>query len=731
MRNILVAFVACGSLLAQDALTPRTTPPILNSTTPKGVRRGGTWEITVEGLNLSGATAVHFSKPGISGRIVKIRGLSDLPDRRLGSNGTPSTIDVGPLPPRVAVTVEVDVSADAELGPVSFRLQNYLGTSPADTILIEPKIMLVGDKEPNDTPEQAVEAVLPGVLTGEITRAGDVDMFRFSVRAGDQIAFENPSARAGSGLQPVVSILGEDRAVLREENKTQFVHRFEKAGTYYVRVTDYQQGGSMRHFYRIRTGEFEFAAPEPDRLAVELTLPELPKPEIAAATTNSTAAAAQPVAIPATVSGKLAGPQYFRFAAKKGQKVIIETIARRNGSDLDSAVEILDRDGKPIEIATVRAVAETTLVLRDHGSADRGMRLASPSGLMVGDYLMVGNEIIRIDSLPPGPDDDFQMESFAGQRVAHFGTSSEAHAVDRSVYKVQIHPAGAKFAPNGLPLVRLYASNDDGARGVGKDSYLEFTAPADGEYLVRLRDVSGSGNNEPFRLALRNPQPDFRLTVNPLNPNVPVGGSIPVTVTALRRDGFDAPIDVTIEDLPAGFKAARARIAPGQILTTVILSADADATLELAAPLKVAGRANGTTRYANPDDKLALIALMPKPDLVVAAQTREVTLEPGRSADVRLAITRQNGFIGRVPIQVRNLPPGVRVLDVGLNGVLVNEDETERSFTLEALPVAQPIEQVIYVTGTIETRSNMQNSYAAPEPVLLRVKPKATNVAAR
>jgi hypothetical protein len=629
------------------------------------------------------------------------------------------------------VIVEVEVSADAELGPVSFRLQNHLGTSPADTILIEPKIMLVGDKEPNDTPEQAVEAVLPGVLTGEITRAGDVDVFKLTVRAGDEIAFDNPSTRAGSALQPVVSIVGEDRAVLREESKPQFVHRFEKAGTYYLRVTDYQQGGSMRHFYRIRTGQFELAPPEPDRMAVELTLPDLPKPEIAASATNRTAATAQAVSIPATVSGKLGGPQYFRFSAKKGQRVIVETIARRTGSELDSAVEVLDRDGKPIEIATVRAVAETTLVLRDHGSADRGMRLASPTGLMVGDYLMIGSEIIRVDSLPPGPDDDFQMESFAGQRVAHFGTSSEAHAVDRSVYKVQIHPAAAKFAPNGLPLVRLYAANDDGSRGIGKDSYLEFTAPADGEYLVKLRDVSGSGNEQPFRLALRNPQPDFRLTVTPLNPNVPIGGSIPLTVTALRRDGFDAPIDVTIDALPAGLKASSGRIAPGQNSTVVLLSADADAKLELAAPLKVAGRAKGLTRYANPDDKLALIALMPKPDLVVHAQTREVTLEPGSSAQVKLAITRQNGFIGRVPVQVRNLPPGVRVLDVGLNGVLVNEDETERSFTLEALPIAQPIEQVIYIAGAIETRSNMQNAYAAPEPIVLRVKPKATNVAAR
>ncbi|HET8549399.1 MAG TPA: hypothetical protein VFL57_15410 [Bryobacteraceae bacterium] len=731
---IFAAFLACGSAAAAEAphpLTPRTTPPIVNSVYPKGVAIGTTSEITVEGLNLSGATAIHFSKPGITGRIIGTRALSDLPDVRLGANGTPSTIDVGPLPPRVAVTVEVSVGDTSEAGPVSFRLQNHLGTSPTDTILIEPKLTTAADKEPDNMPEQAIEAGLPAILTGEITRPGDVDVFRIRVAAGDEITFDNPSARAGSALQPVLAIIGEDRNIVREETKPQFTHRFLKPGTYYVRVGDYQQGGSMRHFYRIRAGKVPLPAAEPDRMAAELTMPDLPKPDVAASGSNLSAATAQSVPVPATISGKLSGPQYFRFAAKKGQKLIVEAVARRSGSEVDSIVDVLDREGKAIEIATVRAVAETTVVLRDHGSTDRGIRLAASTGLMVGDYLMAGSEIMRIESLPPGPDDDFIMESFSGQRIAQFGTSPESHAIDRSIYKVRIHPPGATFAPNGLPLVRLYASNDDGGRGLGKDSYLAFTAPADGEYIVRLRDVRESGDNQPFRLAVRAPQPDFRLTVSPANPNVPAGGAVPVTVTALRRDGFDGNIDVSVDDLPTGLNATPARIPAGQNSTVVILSAEEHAKLELAAPLKIAGRASGLTRYANPNDRLALIALMPKPDIVVTAETREVTLEPGTAAQVKVAIARQNGFIGRVPMQVRNLPPGVRVRDVGLNGVLVNENETERSFTIEALPVAQPIEQVFHVAGAIETRASMQNAYAAPQPILLRVKAKSAQVAAR
>jgi len=75
-----------------------------------------------------------------------------------------------------------------------------------------------------------------------------------------------------------------------------------------------------------------------------------------------------------------------------------------------------------------------------------------------------------------------------------------------------------------------------------------------------------------------------------------------------------------------------------------------------------------------------------------------------------------------VPVEVRNLPPGVLVTDVGLNGVLLNEDEERRSFTLEALPSAKPITQPIYVSGNVETRAGGQQNSFAGEPIQLTVK---------
>ena len=757
----------------------RITPPTVASVAPLGVARGTTVELTVEGFNLAKASAIYFSEPGIKGKIVRVKELPDLPDIRLGANGTPSTIDLGPLPPRNQVTVELDIDPEAAVGPVNFRIQTPLGTSPAGMINVEPYFGEAADREPNDTPETAFETYLPAVLAGTISKPGDLDFYQIKVKAGEELVFDNGAMELGSALQPLVAIVTADGTVVKEygydggRTVTSFAHKFAAAGTYYVRVSDYQRGGSGRHFYRIKVGQFPVvsgvyplgmakgaarkvsvrgyalgltdvavegkAAPEDeDAVIVRAQTPNgfaHNKVKLALGRDPEVEAGQQPGQMlkwPVTVNGWLDREQTFKIQAAKGQKVVLEVNARRLGSDVDSVIEVLDAQGKAIERATVRPVWERITALRDHDSVSRGIRIQSWNALKVGDYVQAGGEIIRVEAIPKTPDDDCIFESFGGQRITYFGTTPEAHANDRAVYKVQIHPPGAKFTANGLPLTRLYYRNDDGGPGYSKDSYLEFVAPADGEYLVRLADSRneygkrGGPKDYAYRLNIREPRPDFRLAINPRNPNVPRGGSVPLTVTAFRTDGFEGPIEVELLDLPAGLKATRGVIGAGQVNATILLMAEAEAKLEGATPLKAIGRAKVNNRdlahYASPDDKLKLISLMPPADVAMTAMTRVVEVEPGGTADVEVMIKRQNGFGGRVPVQIMNLPPRVRVLDVGLNGVLINENETKRSFTIEALASAEPIEQIIYVGGQTETRSPLQSVYTAPETILLRVK---------
>jgi hypothetical protein len=794
MKPATLLLLSCLLALAQKSDHPtgnRITPPTIRDVSPLGVSRGTTVEMTVEGFNLAKASGIYFSEPGIKGRIVRVKELPDLNEVRLGSNGTVSTIDLGPLPPRNQVTIELDIAPDAEIGVAKFRLLTPLGTSPEAQVLVEPYYGESGDREPNNAPETAVEAYLPTILAGAISRPGDEDYFKIQVKAGEELVFENAAMRIGSTLQPVVSILAEDGTVIKQygldspTSAAVFSHKFDKEGTHYLRLTDYQMAGRASNFYRYKVGKFAvatevyplglrkgashevsvtgpglttsfsvtgtFAQDSEDALVLrpataagkkafnEVRLAIGEEPEVESAATNLSLAAAQPVSVPVTINGRIGAPgqvHHFRFPAKKGQKLVLEVNARRLGSDLDSEIEVLDASGKPIEHTTVRAIAETFTVLRDHDAVRPGIRIQSWNNLAVGDYLLIGSEVLRINALPRGPDDDFQPDQFGGQRIAYFGTSSEAHAIDKPIYKVQIHQPGAKFSANGLPLLRLQYRNDDGGPGFLKDSYLEFTAPADGNYIVRLRDVqSGGGSNHAYRLTVRPPKPDFRLAINPRNPNVPQGASIPLTVTAFRRDGFEDPIEVTLEGLPAGFQATKGIVGQGQVTATILLSAAATAKLEQAVPIQAIGRATIQGREvahaANPEDKLKLLALMPRPDVVMTAQTKEVELEPGGTAEIAVTIARQGDFAGRVPVQVLNLPPRVRVLDVGLNGVLLNENESQRSFTIEALPSAEAVEQVIYVAATVETRSPQPAVYAAPQAIRLKVKPKSLAVDSR
>jgi hypothetical protein len=772
----LLSFVCIGAAFGASTTADwptgnRTTPPTINSVSPRGVPRGATTELTVEGLNLAKASAVFFSVPGIQARILRIKELPDGPDVRLGSNGGVSTVDVGPLPPRNEVTLELDISAEAEIGPVDFRLQTPLGTSPAARFLIEPYYGESADREPNDTPEDAVEVFTPAILVGAISKPGDVDYYKVTVKAGEQLVFENGAAMLGSALEPVIGIYDADQALVKEygleggRSAQYFAHRFEKAGAYYVKIADYEEGGSSRHFYRIKVGKFPLVLAAyplgvrkgqttPIALAGfnlgagKVAVPGEPTPEYESSVVlrpkagagksfnkvmlalgdepEVEAAAGQFIQAPVTLNGRLmAAKSDFRFKARKGEKLVLEVNASRLGSPLDSVLEILDAKGDPVERATVRCELATAVTLNDPSSSGSSIRILSWTGMAVGDTLMVGSELIKVSAMPRGPDDDIRFESFEGQRLGLLDTTPEAHSIDTPVYKVQVYPPGKTFVTNGLPLIRLPYRNDDGGPGYGKDSRLRFTAPADGEYIVRLRDVRGlHGDDYAYRLTVRAPAPDFRLNVAPRNPNVPVNGRIPVTVTALRRDDFDGPIEVSVTDLPAGLSATKGVIEPGQVSTTLLLSADENANLDKAVALRVSGKARDGARelahWANPEDGLKLIALMPKPDITMEAKTHEVLLEPGKSATVEVEIHRNNNFGGRVPVEVYNLPPTVIVANVGLNGVLIHEGDNHVTFTLQALANAQAIDQPIVLSGNIETRADQQNEYAS-ERIVLKV----------
>ena len=168
-------------------------------------------------------------------------------------------------------------------------------------------------------------------------------------------------------------------------------------------------------------------------------------------------------------------------------------------------------------------------------------------------------------------------------------------------------------------------------------------------------------------------------------------------------------------------------IPPGQASTTLLAAAKPGAELDRAVPFKVKATAaiagRQVTRWAAPEDNLKFISLSPPADIELAANAREIVLAPGEDIEITVSAERKNGFAGRVRVEVRNLPPHIDIPEIGLNAVLIPAEEESRTFHIRALPQAKPMEQWIHLAGRVQTRSPLQNSFAA-EPILLKVTPE-------
>jgi hypothetical protein len=224
-------------------------------------------------------------------------------------------------------------------------------------------------------------------------------------------------------------------------------------------------------------------------------------------------------------------------------------------------------------------------------------------------------------------------------------------------------------------------------RKLGRDSRLTFTAPADGAYLVRVSDVRGFGGDRfVYRLTVREPKPDFEVRLADVNPTVARGSGRRLTFTVDRRDGFDDDIAIDVGGLPPGFSvSAPVVLQAGHVEARAVLNATADAAqppaegwqqVKITAAAKIGGQT--VTKDVN---SLGQAKLADKPNLLVRLEPADLTIAPGTTITAMLKVER-NGFKDRVQFDVDNLPHGVIVDNIGLNGVLIPEGQSERQIFL-------------------------------------------------
>ncbi|MFO0807740.1 MAG: hypothetical protein U0746_03880 [Gemmataceae bacterium] len=714
-----------------DVLPAKPKPPQIAKVSPDFGPRGRTTTVVITGKYLDGVTRVTAEGIG-----VRIQPNGVHPERLTFDLAVPATLPAG----RITLTLQ----AAAGSTTVPFTVDLF----PAEP-----------DPTRNDAPSAAKVRPIDRTFIGTIDRAGAVDYYRFKCAEYQAVGVQCATASIGSKLEPALEWLDAAGNVLAESANGLLAAKCGSAGVYTLAVRDRDFRGGKDMHYRLYVGTVPIVASVYplglragakqtihlngvflDSAGVEVSAadakpgtklpvpvrskhgPVLGSPTVVVGEFPECDKCEDVIAVPGTGNGLIRKPGAvgeWSFVAKKGERLVIEVNARRLGSPLDSWIEVTDGNGKPVERAVLRGVAKVYVTLRDHDSNVPGIRLESFNEFAMDDYVLIDRELMRIETMPRGPDDDCRFYSFGGSRLGFLGTTPAAHANNSPAYKVQVHPPGSSFPPNGLPLVRLNYRNDDGGPGFGKDSRLEFDPPNDGLYRIHIGDSRGHGGpDHAYRLTVRPPKPDYSLALGSRTPAVWRGGALPLSVTVTRLDGFDGPVAVRLDGLPPGFHSASTTVEAGQFTTTLAVWADADAkSPPVSTSFKLVGEATIGGQQVVRETQAGRPTAIDPGTIVTTVAQKELTIQPGHETTFDVTIERREGFKGRIPLDVRGLPRGVRVENVGLNGILVTERETKRRVVLYAEPWVKPTTLPIVVLATHEGKGTQH----AALPVTLRV----------
>jgi hypothetical protein len=128
------------------------------------------------------------------------------------------------------------------------------------------------------------------------------------------------------------------------------------------------------------------------------------------------------------------------------------------------------------------------------------------------------------------------------------------------------------------------------------DSRILIKLRTAGTYYLYLADAQHHGGLDySYRLRISRPQPDFEIRTTPSGINARSGATVPVTVHAIRRDGFSGDIAVKLKDAPPGFTLEGAAIPAGQnsvrmTLTVPVVHIESPTKLTFEGHAQIAGR---------------------------------------------------------------------------------------------------------------------------------------------
>lgn len=457
-----------------------------------------------------------------------------------------------------SLTIRVD--ADAEPGVRWVRLFDEEGATELRPFLVG-TLPEVEEKEPNNDPERPQPVPLPAAtVNGRLARSGDVDGFSVELRKGQTLVADVEANRTlGSPMDAVLQVALPSGIVLEQNDDydgrdPRIVFRAPADGTYLVRVFA---------FPSMPDSSIRYAGGE--AFVYRLTL-----------TTAGFLDHAFPPAIARDASDPitLVGPD-------------IPESARQLSIPRPADGSSMARVSHPLLAGTaeVRVVPSPVLVESEPNDLDTPQAIPD-RGTICGRIDQPGDRDAFLVALKKGDKRDFRVESGA------LGLPLDP--------VLRVVDASGKALDESDDARRQRRRGGDGGGGGGggpasRDPLLSFTAPADGDYRLLVRDLHRRGGPR-FAYALRvtDAEPDFALTLAGDRYDATPGETASVKVTIDRRDGFSGPIEVVAEGLPEGLSALPKTSKPGD-------ASAKEVTLEVVAdgcshpgPFRVVGRAVGS-----------------------------------------------------------------------------------------------------------------------------------------
>ncbi len=688
------AVVLIATILLIPSAAAQQSYPMLMSIEPVAAQIGQTSEHVVKSrYTMEDAYEILVSGDGVSGQIV-------LPELKEGEK-KPAALQ--------ALTVRFTVDPQATPGVRDFRIATPTGVSTTGQLVIV-QDPVVTESADNNTTDGANEVKLPATICGRIEKAEDVDYFKFHVEAGDTFCFHVRCMRLQDRIHdlqqhadPILSVRNAAGSTVASADNVfaadPFLsHTFSEAGDYYLELRDVRYQGNQYWCYSIEVNKrpfvqtvFPLAISADDGVALEL---------IGQALSDAT--------------GRLA-------AGTTSPPGIKQALVSINSGDRQPVDVILTDQPTGQEDST------------ENNTIDTAQSIVVPLGV---------NGRIETE----GDIDCFGFEAKKGERYT---------------LEVTARRAGSSLDPH------LRVLNDKGSQQqisddmrVGKrnfaDSLIEnWTVPADGKYIVEVRDVHlRGGPSFVYFLSVKRSQPHFTLFADTDKTPLTPGTSGVVYVRTEKKNGFDGEIQLQVDGLPEGVTATCGKILSGKRQDgCIVFTAAADAKPSVG-NIRISGTAtvkddNDQTRQITADATVYQETYQPgggrghwpvnnhvisvgKPGDVrkVTLSTHELTLKPGESASIDVEIERAAGFDKNVTLEVTYthlnsvygdpLPEGVSV-DKSASKVLLTGGATKGKITLKAAANAQLAEkQVFTVMANVSLNFVMKATYAS-HPVYLTV----------